>query len=238
MKLKCGYIILLSVILIFLSTIEVNAINTGFSVEELSKEEQDRFVSNIRITLLTEEPVKSTFIVFDVNKDGLIAIGQNTDSRKTISIYSKEGIFQYGYSFNCSGYFGVEWDGDNLNIYFVRSDRIVSASPAGNVLNVYEVQDTFENNTYISHYIHATRKTIGASEYCIGNDLGILNFFASSYSQVVVKDSTGTATIVYDASPRQQTKAIIATIIVSACVAMAVVVIVGNIKRAKQERID
>ena len=238
MKLKCGYIILLSVILIFLSTIEVNAINTGFSVEELSKEEQDNFVSNIDITLLTEEPAKSAFICFDVNNSGLIAIGQDTPGIATVCVYSMGGFFQYGYSLNCLGHYGVEWDGENLNIYLFRSDKIVSVSPTGVVLGVFEVQNTVENNLYSNNYIHATRRIIGDTEYCITNDLGILNFFASSFSQVVVKASTGVETIVYDAAPRQHTNAIVAIMIVCICVAMAVVVIVGNIKRAKQERID
>lgn len=229
MKLKYRCIFLLSVFVLVVyingNVIGLNAMNTGFSIEELAKEEQIIFVSNIDLTLLETEPEKETFICFDVNNDQLIAIGQYASNKKTICIYSSEGDFQYGYAFNCSGHFGVEWDGENLNIYFFRSSVIVSVSPNGEVLNVFEVQNTIENNSYVNHYIHATYRTSGNTEYFAQNNMGVLNLLASSYSQVIVKDVTGAERIVYDVSMMQLTKTIVTIVIIS----LIAIVVIANI---------
>ena len=156
MRRKQIYLFLLFVFLIVvsISTIEVNAMHTGFEITELPSEEKELFISNINILSIDEEPAKKTIKCFDVNGDQLIAIGQNTSNRKTICVYSNKGVFQYGYTFNCTGDFGVEWDEEKLNIYFVRSSVIVSVSPKGEVLGAFEVENTIDNNSYINHFFH------------------------------------------------------------------------------------
>ncbi|MBO5463245.1 MAG: hypothetical protein J6A49_08025 [Clostridia bacterium] len=211
MKMSRRYLIILSVFIfvLFTNVMKVNAVNTGFKTNQFTSEEKNIFISNINLLTIDEEPVKKTITCFDVNSDQLIAIGQNTSDRKTICIYSNEGVFQYGYTFNCSGDFGVEWDEENLNIYFVRSSVIVSVTPRGEVLDVLEIKNTIENNSYVNHFIHYTKRTIGDAEYFIGNDLGILNLFASSYSQMIVKDSTGIESVIYDVGSTQLTNIIV-----------------------------
>ncbi len=208
---KRGRLFLLSIFIfvMFTNVTRVNAMHTGFKTNELTAEEKNMFLSNINIILIDEEPVKKTIICFDVNSNQLIAIGQNTPDRKTICVYSNEGVFQYGYTFNCSGAFGVEWDEENLNIYFVRSSVIISVSPKGEVLGAYEVQNTIENNSYVNHFIHATKRTIDNNEYFIKNNMGLLNLFAVSYSQIIVKDSAGFENVIYDIGPIQITKTIV-----------------------------
>lgn len=169
--------------------------------------------------------MNKTITCFDVNSNRLIAIGQNTSDRKTICIYSNEGVFQYGYTFNCSGDFGVEWDEENLNIYFVRSSVIVSVTPNGELLDVFEVQNTIENNSYVNHFIHATKRTIGNAEYYIRNNMGVLNLFASSYSQISVKDITGSERIIYDVGSVQFFNMIVVIAIVCVFISVAIAVI-------------
>jgi hypothetical protein len=188
---------------------KVNAMYTGFKTNDLPSEEKNMFISNINILSIDEEPVKTPITCFDVNSNQLIAIGQNTSDRKTICVYSNKGTFQYGYTFNCSGDFGLEWDEENLNIYFVRSGVIVSVTPKCEVLGVFEIQNTIENNSYVNHFIHATERTMNNTEYFIRNNMGPLNLFASSYSQIIVKDSTGTESIIYDVGSMQLTKIIV-----------------------------
>ena len=112
-------------VILFANVMKVSAMHTEFKTNELSSEEKNVIISNINILLTDEVPEKNTITCFDVNTNQLIAIGQNTSDRKTICIYSNEGVFQYAYTFNCSGDFGVEWDEENLNIYFVRSRVII-----------------------------------------------------------------------------------------------------------------
>ncbi|MBR5473491.1 MAG: hypothetical protein IKU82_05845, partial [Clostridia bacterium] len=165
--------------------IDALAMNTGFSTENLSEDTKDLFLKNVNLSILYEEPEKSNIECFDVNNSQLIAIGQNRKDRKTICIYSKNGIFQYGYAFNCSGSFGVEWDNENLNIFFVRSSVIASVTPEGEIIDVLLVQDTIENNSYKNHFIDATKRIVDNMEYSMVNNLGLLNFLASSHSKII-----------------------------------------------------
>lgn len=133
--------------------------NTGFSTEEMPTGDVDTFISNVDISLLIEEPMRGPIQCFDVNQNGLIAVGREMKNGKMLCVYSSDGIFQYGYTFNCVGSFGVEWDGDNINIYFVRGDVIMSINRDGEILETAEVQNTIENNTYRNHMLFSTKRT-------------------------------------------------------------------------------
>lgn len=233
---KRVYLFLLSIfiLVLFTNVMKVNAVNTGFKTNQLPSEEKNMFISNINILPIDEEPVKKPITCFDVNRNSLIAIGQNTLDKKTICIYSNEGVFQYGYTFNCSGDFGVEWNEENLNIYFIRSSVIVSVTPRGEVLDVFEVQNTIENNSYVNHFIHSTKRTIGNAEYFIENNLGILNLLAPSYSLIIVKDSTGAESVIYDVSSMQLTNMIVTISFVCVFIFVAVAAITWQFIKLRQ----
>ena len=238
MKVKRGCLIVLFIVIfvLFVNVMEVNAVNTGFKTNQLPDEEKYVLVSNINILPIDQEPVKKTISCIDVNENRLIAIGQNTSDRKTICIYSNDGVFQYGYNFNCSGDFGVEWDNENLNIFLVRSSVIVSVTPKGEIVDVFEVQNTIENNSYVNNFIHSTKRTVGDIEYSIRNNLGILNFVASSYSQVIIQDDTGAESVIYDVSSMQLSNMMVTIIFVCGFVLIAVAVIVWQLIKLKRER--
>ena len=103
----------------------------------------------------------------------------------------------------------VEWDEETLNVYFVRSDVVISVSPNGEISDVLEVTNSIENNSYVNHFFHATERTIGDTTYIIRNDMGILSWIATSYSQIVVKDVSGTENVIYDVNSTQLLNAII-----------------------------
>ena len=209
--------------------IVANAINTGFLTNELPEEEQISFVQNIDLCLIESEPSKNAVVCFDVNENQMIAVGQKSSDTKTICVYSNDGTFQYGYTFNCSGDFGVEWDNDNLNIYFVRSDVVISVSPNGEISDVLEVTNSIENNSYVNHFFHATERTIGDTTYFIRNDMGILSWIATSYSQIVIKDVSGTENVIYDVNSTQLLNAIISIIFIFVFVIVAVTIILRPI---------
>lgn len=91
------------------------AMNTGFTTDDMELDEQQAFLSNINLSLVTEEPEKNAIDCFDVNDDGLIAIGSQNSTSKIISVYTSDGAFKYGYKFDCDGSFGVEWDNGNID---------------------------------------------------------------------------------------------------------------------------
>lgn len=216
---------ILTCIFILLLSVNVSAINTGFSTGELSEELQKSFVSNVNLSAFTVTPEKKGLDCFDVNENGTVAIGQGIFRRKEVCVYSSEGIFLYGYAFNSSGDFAVEWDGEVINIYFVRSDVIMSVAPDGTVLDVEKVQSTIANSNYYRELCRSIR-TVGDTTYQARNDMGILNLFASSYSQVIVTDITGSESVFYDVNSIQLIKMIITVVVVCTFVTIVIVKLV------------
>lgn len=213
----------LLIIILCTNTNETNAVDSGFSTEELPKDDRSTFLSNVTISLLEEEPPKKSILCFDVNEEGMIAVGQSDgNGKKKICIYSSDGVFQYGYAIHCRQDIGAEWDGDCINIYFVRSSVITKVDPEGNILDVEQVQETIENNSYRNFILHSNKRTIGDTVYFVRNKMGILNFFASTYSQVVIKNSSTEERIVYDVNAAQLRNQIIILVGVVLFVALAV----------------
>lgn len=219
------------IILLFIcySPLKAHAMNTGFSTKEKSVSEQQELMRNISISLIEEEPQKQPIDCFDVNENGYIALGFSNFDHKTICVYTADGVFQYGYRFNCTGNFGIGWDAKGIIIYFVRGSTAVVINSSGNIEDIKTIVDSFENNSYWNNTVFATSRLVEDCEYTIKNDMGILNFFASSYSQLVVSDN-GDINIVYDVTSKHIVK-IITTII--AVLIFATVVVVLIIKRIK-----
>lgn len=182
--------------------------STEFSTKDLSEETKDIFVSNIDLSSLSDEPKKESVLCFDVNEQGLIAVGQKNIQRKEICVYTSHGEFLYGYTFRCAQSFCVEWDGQNINIFFVRSDVIISVDSNGNILDVKSVQEMIDND-YKNALLHSTKRIVGDTTYLIRNDMGIFNWFAPSFSQIVTIDIMGRESIIYDVNSMQLTRVIV-----------------------------
>ena len=224
MRLKYGCLILLFVssIGLFADFMGTKAMSTGFATEELSEETKSKFVSNIGLSHIITEPEKRAIQCFNVNEKGMIAICQESTHRDAVCIYSSQGAFLYGYSFECAQSFGVEWDDENVNIYFVRSDIIMSLDADGNILDIREIQNTIANDRYKNVILHTTQKTIGVTTYLIRNMMGPLNLIASSYSQVVLTNDTGTEQIIYDVNSDQLIKMIFTLNFISIFIAVGI----------------
>ena len=201
-KRKSLFLLIALISVLLTSTIPANALNTGFDIYDMPAEEKASFISNINLSLITEEPAQKSIVCFDVSNNHLIAVGQNDfNRRKTICVYSTDGVFQYGYTFNCYANFGVEWDNENLNICFTRSYAIVSVTPSGEIESVLKIQNTAESHSYWSNYVFLNKRKIGNSEYSLQNNLGTLNIFAiSSYSKVIATNESGETSVIYDAT--------------------------------------
>lgn len=90
-------------------------------------------------------------------------------------------------------------------------------------MEVLEVQNTIENNSYVNNFINSSKKNVDGTEYSIRNNLGILKWLALSYSQVIVKDGTGTENVIYDVSSMQLFKII--TIITIVCLVVLLFIV-------------
>lgn len=230
---KMFYIILIISILLSNESVSALTINTGLSTEKMDCKDQKIFLSNIHMCLLKEEINKNEIKCFDVNDDGIIAVGLNNGIKKAVNIYTSNGIFKYGYTFDCSGSFGIEWDKDNLIIYFVRSDVAASFDATGNCIKLEKIKNTIDNNSYWNHNVFSTTRKVNDAEYIIKNNMGILNFFATGYSQLVKKDVNGVETIIYDFNEKYLLRTIVFICIIAIFVLIVVIIILREFKKLK-----
>lgn len=232
--LQCIFTILLVLLLLISGGVNIFAVDMGFSTESMSEEETDRFLKNVNISLLENEPPKKAIDCFDVNENGVIAIGSSDFAHKTVCVYSNDGDFLYGYSFECTGNFGIELDKDVINIYFVRSDVAVTVNPTGEVERVVRIQNTAENNSYWNDCVFATKRSIGDTEYTLKNDMKIFNVFASSYSQLITTNQNGEESIIYDVNSAEFAKMALAFTGVLVFVGLVVSVVISQFIKLKR----
>lgn len=202
----------------------VHAMETGFSTESMSDADKENFITNANITMLHSESQKRGIKCFDVNNDGLIAIGTSNSEQKTISVYTMDGDFQYGYTFHSSGSFGLEWDEDNLIIYWVRSDVAVCVDKDGEIIDVARIEDSVENNTYWNHSVFAKKRTVGEYNYALK-----YNGLVFAYTQLEITNGDGEESILYEVSSEQFAEWIVLIIGIVLFVGISVYVLVREI---------
>lgn len=215
--------------------IDVLAANMGFSTEALPEDDRATVIKNLNISTLEDEPKRRGIECFDVGESGIIAIGCNTSNNKTVCIYTSDGKFQYGYSFECDGSFGIEIDRNKLLIYLVRSDIAIAVNPKGEVENISKIQNTSENNSYWNNVVFSNRRKVGDMEYALKNTEGIFSVFASSYSQLSVTDVKGEQSVIYDVSSVQFSNMVVAVICVFLFICLAVFVIIRQFAKLRHK---
>jgi len=199
-------------LLVLLLTGSAAAMDTGFEVQPLSPEETAR-VSNKEIILQKEKPKTGSILCFDVREDGLIALGfqtPNDSEERIVCILDSNGAFQYAYRFACVGSFGLEWSGEHLLVYFVRSDLVMELDAAGNAVQWADILDTTENNRYW-YTVRERERVVEDRVYRIKNDMGIFNLIVSSYSQLTVTNASAEEVLIYDVNQEQLIKTVVFT---------------------------
>lgn len=186
-----------------ISTFPAYSMLNGFEIEPLTSTENKRIKSNTTFEHFDEEPAKDSIECFDVNESGEIAIGSESHSSKIISIYSTDGVFLYALEFETEGGFGLEWQDNGLNVYFVRGSIGLNIDSQGTVLNVFSIKDTADNNTYWNDVVFSQTRKVNGIDYKIDNDLGLLNLLQSSYSRLIKTTPNGVETVIYDVGNSQ-----------------------------------
>ena len=227
MERKCCILITL-LVLILLPCVEALAMDTGFSTEMMPEDMQENVIDYMDITMLDEAPKSKIISCFDVNENGLIAIGSNTMLEQIISVYSADGEFLYGYEFELDGMFGVEWDEDLIIIYTVCGDSAIAVDKTGKIVEILDIIDTPESDEYWDT-VFSTRRVVGQDKYTIRNDMGILNLFLSSYSQLLKTDVNGETTIIYDVNTFHLIKTIFIVLAIIIFVGIVTTLVVMNL---------
>lgn len=224
-KYLCVFLLLFQMLFFF--RLDLLAISNELETESFDQSRETEVLSRIKISLLTEEAEKWPIECFDVSENGMIVLGLADpgfhSERNCLYVYSSDGVFQYGYSFESSGSFYVEWNQDNIEIYLARSDIIVILNPKEQTQSAVQIKDVTESSHYINQVLRLRERQVGDTKYIIQNDMGVLNLIASSYSQMLVVNASET-TMIYDVNSNALTRVIIK--IVTVCL-MACVVILG-----------
>lgn len=200
---KIFMILFVSLLLLANSTYFAYSMTNGFDVEPLTTNESEKIIAGIPFKRINAETAKDSIECFDVNENGLIAIGSENHSIKTISVYTDDGVFQYAFEFEDDGSFGIEWIKDSLNVYFVRGSIGLNIDSQGTVLNVFSIKDTADNNTYWNDVVFSQTRKVNGIDYKIDNDLGLLNLLQSSYSRLIKRTPNGVETVIYDVGNSQ-----------------------------------
>ena len=230
MKYMRVFVGLLICLMVFSNQMLVHAMEIGFTTENMSEDDKENFISNVNITVLHSEPQKRGIKCFDVNDNGLIAIGTSNSEQKTISVYTADGDFQYGYTFHSSGSFGLEWDSDNLIIYWVRGGVAVCVNREGEIIDVAGIEDSVENNTYWNHSVFAKKRTVGEYTYVLKKD-----GFIFAYTQLAITNGDGKESVFYEVSSEQFAEWIVIIIGIVVFIGIVVYRIVRELNNVKKD---
>lgn len=156
--------------LLILCCVQISfAYGSGMKTEEMPKGEQESVIEGACINVFDTEPEKRKILCFDVNESGLIALGTETENNKCICVYSEDMTFLYRINFNCNGAYGFEWNGDDIEIYFVRDKADVIVDSDGNIKSVRSYTDDIENNDYYNNVLEVTERNINGIKYSLKN---------------------------------------------------------------------
>lgn len=175
----------------------------GAAVGEIAETDRETFLRNISLTLLSSEPEKDKIDCFDVNAEGLIAVGTVDGEGAKVLVYDEGGAFQYGYSFRAKQYFDIAWEGADIAIYFARSNMVASFDRHGNNTALHSVDRNSQIEEFWNTRFTAKKQCVlNGKTYELRTGLGILSFAATGYSRLVIIDATGQEHILYDVSAR------------------------------------
>ena len=191
-----------STILVFLClivTAEAAAFPQLEDTNDLLKTEE-----SLSISALAHEPPRFGFNSFAVRYDGSFAVAQevfSAEREKTVVVYDGDGEFSYAISFSAPGAYGVDFDGDALRIWLVRSDCAVTVDEHGHVIRVQLAQDANAFDTYWNENLCAKEYILGNAVYCSENTGWFARTFALDYGQLALTQY-GNAHVLYQAEYR------------------------------------
>lgn len=215
-----------------LCNISVSAKNKyGFQTINLSKEEKGKILKNCdiqKINISSLDEINSTLVSFDVLENEKLVLGFKNE---TILIIDKNKKVLNAYKFPCDGDFYVCWQNENVLIQIVRGSILLEISQDGQPVSVERADDTSSENNDLwnkiseKHFVELKNAT-----YLAKNEMGFLNYFTSSYAQLIKSDANGKETVIFDINKSQLTKNIITIIFIVSFVCLVFVILLKSTK--------
>ena len=234
---KCFITVWVISLLLLFGGLNVCASTTyGFETTNLSENEMNQIWQNINVRKSSDSvslnsiglPITS----FDVSENGMILLGFKENK---IAVINENNVLNF-FEFSNDGSFYVQWKDNNILLLLVRGSIIVEFSQDGQFINMIRTDgSSVQNNSLWNQIAKKNYIDIGQSSYCVKNNMGIFNFFTSSYSQLITVDNQGNQTILYDVNNAQMTKTIIIFIAVIMFIAIVVSVIVFPFLKVRKQ---
>ncbi len=205
MNKKVWFILFLATLL-FSSVLNVYATEKyGFVTVPLSPEEKETIHENIdikQINVTSLSEIESPIINFDVSESENLLLGLEN---KKVLILSNNGEILKCFSFNTSGSFYVKWEKDNILLMLVRGDIIIELTTDGEIIDIIETDTSNVNNNKLWRNTQNNEIKVNDNLYIARNQMGVFNFFSSTYSQIV-KINNSEETTIFDVNESQLIK--------------------------------
>lgn len=178
---------LLVLLLVLLTPLTALAEEIALTLLDMPEENQQRFLKNVALVAWEEEDADRPIVCFDVRADGMTALGFNRPrGGKYVAVINQEGEFQYGYVFQCTGSFLVEWTEDGLGIIWIRSDVFAVFDEQGQPVRICEIKTDSASNRHMNQ-LRETSRSMEAYDFTL------------QAGRLIRTDSQGQTVILHDA---------------------------------------
>ena len=243
MKNRCAWLFcgVVALLLALQFAVFVNA--ERFTTTDASEESLSGVIEKTNVSLLNEEPKKREIRCFDVNEDGLIAIGTRSSfpCGYCIAVYTSNGEFLYGYSLFSYAEFELYWSGDDLVICLVRESCTITVDSNGKVLGIKEISETSDNRD-IWNELRDPVRSVNGYTYRLQKDMGPLGFFVNEYGRLVITTPDDEEHIFYDVNTEHTLKVVAIVLVGGAFVCLVIGGLAYRIvkfdKKQKKEQAD
>ncbi len=200
------------------------AMNTGFTVDDVSDEDIAAIFERFDLKVIDEPNNVSAFTCFAVNASGDYALGYGLGTGR-ILVYDANGTYLYGFSFTNYGSIGLSWDGEAIILYDCRGDLAVAIDRNGNCLDMKWIQDTTQNSDYWYDEVDATQRTVNGVTYRADH------CFLGSYSRLTKVAPDGESTVLFDVTADTILKTVSTAIFAGIVILFMIIIIRHNLKK-------
>ena len=120
---------------------EVNA-------ETFSDEEQRGIYESLSITAISDFKGSKTFTNFDVNEEGEVIVSFDNMLSNSVVAFDKKGEYLFGFAIKTQGSFYVEWSGDNICLFLVRSSLMVTMNKEAELISIVDCSEQYYDLIY------------------------------------------------------------------------------------------
>ena len=164
-------------------------------LQPMSADAQARFLRNVALVAWQEDVTGRAVECFDVREDGMVALGfSRPRGGKYAAVIDADGALLYGYAFQCTGSFRLDWTDEGLGIIWVTIGVLAVFDESGACLSAQEIDPNTASSRYLRQLEQRTRTAVG-SVYTLGSDGRLVRRDAQGAEIVLHDGSRGTLTM-------------------------------------------